>query len=85
MITPINSNTKPVTFGNHHVSNKALARLHYIKFLKAEDKFMENTKIYEQQTSDLSLKTILTAAKAFKNFGNMVFEKLVSAHYFYKK
>ena len=86
MIKPINSNCDNISFGGNVklASSKTLARLHYIKFLKAEDEFMNTSKVFENQTSDLSLKTITTFAKAVKNFGKMAYERVVSAYY-YKK
>jgi hypothetical protein len=66
-------------------SNNTLARLHYINFLKAEDKFFKTSEVYERQTKDLSLKTILTFGKAVKNLTKMAYERALSAYYFNKK
>ena len=86
MIKPIDSCSGNVNFGGNVklASSKTLARLHYIKFLKAEDEFMNTSEVFENQTSDLYLKTITTFAKAVKNFGKMAYERIASAYY-YKK
>lgn len=87
MIQAINTTDNRTTFAarNYIPSNKVLARLHYIKFLKAEDNFFKTTAIYENQTNDLSLKTIITFARAIKNFGQMAYERIASKYYFTKK
>ena len=86
MITAINSNNKTTNFkGNiKTASNQALARLHYIKFLKAEDKFFKTSALYERQTEDLSLKTIKTVAQGIKDFAKLTYERLASAYYYNK-
>jgi hypothetical protein len=87
MIKSINTADTQTSFcaRNYTPSNKTMARFHYLKFLKAEDKFFKTTEIYEQQTKDLSLKTISTFGKAIKNFGEMAYQKLASMYYYTKK
>lgn len=65
-------------------SNKTLARVHYINFLKAEDKFFKESDIFAQQQKDLSLKTIVTFGKAVKHVLKMGYERALSAYYFKK-
>ena len=87
MITSINSTDNRIVNFNGNIktaSNKTLARLHYIKFLQAEDKFFKTSAIYEQQTSDLSLKTIKTVGRGLRDFAKLAYERLASAYYYNK-
>ncbi len=64
--------------------NNTIARTHYIKFLRAEDKFMKATETFEKDMGNWSLKSIPDFFVSFKHFGKMCAEKLKSAYYFKK-
>ena len=87
MIPAINSSDYTTNFnGNIKLaSNKTLSRLHYIKFLKAEDKFYKSTEDLERHMNNWSLLVPMKAAKAIKDFGKLLYERCASAYYFNKK
>ena len=65
-------------------SNEALARTHYINFLREESKFFDSSDKLANRIEDLSLKAIPQFFKSVKHFGKMTAEKLKSAYYFNK-
>lgn len=87
MIPAINSSDNTANFNGRIkvISNKAYSRWHYMKFLKAEDKFYKSTEDLELHMENWSLKTPYKAAKAIKDFAQMAYERLISAYYFNKK
>ena len=65
-------------------SNEALARTHYIKFLKEEDKFINATEKLEKSIEDWSLRSPFNFCSALSHFGKMCSQKLKSVYYFQK-
>lgn len=85
MIKPINFAKLTKSYVKiKNASNEALARTHYIKFLKEEDKFMKATNKLEKSIDDWSLKSPFDFCSAISHFVKMGNQKLKSVYYFKK-